>query len=55
MAVSCDLGERCGLDPTVLWLWSRMAAAVPIHPLVWELPYATGVALNKKQNQNLLV
>ena len=25
----------------------QLAAAVPIGPLAWELPYAAGVALNK--------
>ena len=32
-------------DPTCLWLWCRPAAAAPIRPLVWELPYAAGAAL----------
>ena len=26
----------------------RPAVAVPIRPLPWELPYATGVAVKKK-------
>ena len=33
----------------LLWLWHRLAAAGPIRPLAWELPYAAGTAL-KKQN-----
>ena len=32
-------------DPIVLWLWHRPAAAAPIWPLAWELPYASSVAL----------
>ena len=32
----------------------RWAAAAPIQPLSWELPYATGVAL-KNKNKNLNV
>ena len=32
----------------VLWLWHRLAAAVPIQPLAWEFPYATGAAIEKK-------
>ena len=41
--------SRPSLDPTWLWLWSRMAAVAPIQPLAWELPYAAGTALKKKQ------
>ena len=46
----CELcvGPRCGLDPAWLWLWRRPAAAAPIQPLAWELSYATGEALKKK-------
>ena len=29
----------------LLWLWHRLAATAPIGPLVWEPPYAEGVAL----------
>ena len=35
----------------MLWLWCRPAAAAPIGPLVWELPYATGAALKKKKKK----
>ena len=45
---SCDVGRRHGSDPA--WLWP--AAAVPIWPLAWELPYATGVAGEKKRKKN---
>ena len=31
----------------LLWLWCRPAAAAPIQPLAWELPYATCAALKK--------
>ena len=34
-----------------MWLWCRPAAAAPIRPLAWELPYAAGAVLkdnNKK-------
>ena len=30
-----------------MWLWRRPAAVVPIRPLAWEPPYATGAALDK--------
>ena len=45
VSVSCGVGRRCGSDPMCLWLWCRLAAAAPIQPLAWELPYAAGVAL----------
>ena len=45
MAVSCSAGRRHGLDPTLLWLWCRPAAAALIRPLAWEPPYAVGAAL----------
>ena len=49
--MSCGVGQGHGLDPTLLWLWWRLAATAPIQPLGWELPYATGVALNKRQKK----
>ena len=39
IAVSCRVGHRHCLDPTLLWLWCRPAAAALIPPLAWELPY----------------
>ena len=33
----------------LLWLWLRLAAIAPIRHLAWELPYAGGVALEKKK------
>ena len=33
------------------WLWRRPAAAAPIRPLVWEHPYAMGVALEKTKDK----
>ena len=50
--MSCGVDRRRGLDPALLWLWSRLAATVPIRPLAWEPPYAVGEALkDKKQNK----
>ena len=40
VAVSCGVGCRCGLDLALMWLQQRHAAAAPIPPLAWELPYA---------------
>ena len=47
--MSCDVGSRCGSDPALLWLWCRPAAAVPIRPLTWDLPYAMGAALKRQK------
>ena len=43
--MSFSVGLRCGLDPALLWLWCRPAAAALIRPLAWELPYAADAAL----------
>ena len=54
-----DVGLIPGLtqwvkDPVLLSLWCRPAAAVPIWPLAWELPYAPGAALKwKKKKRDL--
>ena len=42
--MSCRVGGRHGLDPALLWLWSRPGAIALIRPLAWELPYASGAA-----------
>ena len=36
----------------LVWLWHRPAAAAPIWPLAWELPYASGVSLKSKKRNN---
>ena len=43
--MSCGVGRRPGSEPELLWLWCRPAATaptVPIRPLAWEPPYASG-------------
>ena len=37
VAVSCGVDYTCGSDPTLLWLWCRLAAVAPGLPLAWEL------------------
>ena len=37
------------------WLWCRPAAAAPIQPLAWELPYAVGAALKKKKKSLIMM
>ena len=49
--MSCGVGHRRGLDPALLWLWSRVAAEAQIGPLAWELPYALGEAYRKKDKK----
>ena len=49
--MSCGVGHRCGLDPALLWLWRRPAAAAPIGPLARESPYAAGVALKRQKDK----
>ena len=49
--MSCGVGHRLGSDPSLLWLWCRLAATAPlIQPLAWDLTYALGVALKKKKD-----
>ena len=38
-------------DLELLWLWCRPVATVPIQPLVWEHPYAEGVALKGQKKK----
>ena len=49
--MSCGIGHRRGLDPVLLWLFCRPAATALIQPLAWELPYAVGAALKKKDKK----
>ena len=49
--MSCGIDHRHGLDLVLLWLWSRLAAAAPIQPLDWELPYVTGAAIKRKKKK----
>ena len=49
--MSCGVDHRCGLDLALLWLWLRLAAAAPIQPLAWELPFAVGAALKSNKNK----
>ena len=47
--MSCCVGHRCSLDPVLLWLRRRSAAAAPIQPLACELPHAAGAALKRQK------
>jgi len=50
--MSCGVGCRRGLDPTLLWLWCRPAATAPIRPLAWEPPYAMSAAPKSKMKED---
>ena len=49
--MSCGVGHRCVSDPALPWLWHRQAAAAPIQPLAWELPYAACGALKSNKER----
>ena len=49
--MSCDVGQRHGSDPALMWLWCRPVATAPIRNLAWEPPYATGGAQEKAKRQ----
>ena len=34
--MSCGVGHRHSLDPALVWLWCKPAAAAPIRPLAWK-------------------
>ena len=49
IAMSYGIGHRYGLDPTLLWLWSRSAATALIQPLAWEHSHAVGAVQERKR------
>ena len=49
VAVSCSVNHKQGLVPMLLWLWPKLAIAVLIQPLAWELSYVAGMALKRKK------
>ena len=49
IAMTCVVDLRGGSDPSLLWLWYKLAAKAQIRPLAWELPYATGTALKRQK------
>ena len=53
--MSCGVGHKCGLDPTLLWLWCRLEGTALMGPLAWEPPYAAPVALKSKKKLNLKI
>ena len=49
--MSCGVGCRRNSGSMLLWLWCRLADAVLILSLAWELSYALGAALKRKKNK----
>ena len=49
--MSCGVGQRCGPDLELLWLWHRPAATAPIRLQAWEPPYAMGAALKRQKKK----
>ena len=49
--MTCGIGHKLGSDPTLLWLRCKLAAAVLIGHLNWELPYAAGAAQKRKKKE----
>ena len=55
--MSCSVDLRHSSDLALLWLQCRLAAAALIPPLAWELPYTTGMVINRQKKgffENLL-
>ena len=51
VAARGGVGRGCDADPVLPWLWCRPAAATLIRPQAWEHPYATGVAIKKREKR----
>ena len=53
--MSCGVVCRLSLDPTLLWLWHRLAATALIRLLAWEPPHAVEAPqeMAKRQKKNL--
>ena len=49
--MSCGVGCRHRLDPTLLCLWRGPVATAPIRPLAWEPPCAARVAQEMAKRQ----
>ena len=49
--MSCGVDGRPGSDPTLLWLWHRLAAVALIGTLGWEPPYAAGAAPKRQKKK----
>ena len=48
-----QLGSRHCCGHCWALLWCRLAAAAPVQPLAWKLPYAMGAALKRKKKKEI--
>ena len=51
-AMSCHVGHRHSSDPSLLWLWCRLASVALIPPLAQELPCVMDMALKKTKEED---
>ena len=51
--MSCGVGCRCGLDPTLLWLWLRLMASSPIRTPSLGTSIYHGCSLKKKEKRKI--
>ena len=49
--MSCGIDHRHDPDPTLLWLWHRLAVIALIGPLACEPPYAMGMVLKRQKKR----
>ena len=47
--MSFSVGQRCGSELVLLWLWCWPADVALIQPLAQEVPYASGATLKRKK------
>ena len=51
ITLSCGVGHRQGSDLALLGLGCRPATAALVGPLAFELPYAAGEVLKKRERE----
>ena len=51
VAMSYNVGHRRGSYLALQWLWRRPADAAAVQPLAWEIPFASGLALKRKEKE----
>ena len=49
--MSCGIGHKCSSDPTLLRLWSKLAAVALIRPLASDIREAAGAGKKKKKKK----
>ena len=51
LSTTCSAGHRRNSDLMLLWLWYRLAGAILIQPIAWEVPYAAGAPSKGKKKK----